>query len=635
MLLDIREKAQGWFAWIIVAFITIPFALWGIQSYLGVGKEPVMASVNGEEITQRQVDQETRRLRERLRAQLGTAYRPEMFTDKALRKQVIEQLIDQAVLRQAADDWHLRAGDELVRQFIRSIPAFQRNGHFDVQAYDIAVRNQGLSQRGFEESVRADLVLDQLQRGIVASALATDREVNEFIRLRDQQRKVSWLRVRGQRLLQHYTPSQEELRNYYQEHKARWKVPERVKVEYLLLDPETVGAGIKVTDEALRDYWRQHQSEFMAPEERRVRHILIAVPENADPETVAKAKARAEAVYRRLQQGEEFAKVAREASDDPGSKEQGGDLGWISPGLMPKKFEEVAYSLKKGVVSKPVRTSFGFHILQVTDIKAGGKATFEKLRDRIEAAYRRQEAERLIYDKAEKLADLTYENPDDLNTAAEALGLKIQESDWFDRRGGKGPLASPKVVAAAFSEDVLDEGHNSELIELDEDRVLVLRVVEHEAEQVLPFDKVKERVRQALLENKAAELARQRGEKLVQEVRQGATLAAVAERDGWTLKPAAFLARDDSRAPTAVVKTAFTLPRPEKGKVSAGGAPLEGGDYAVLAVSEVKDGDPSRLDDQARKQEAAALARRKGLAQYKLLVRFLRDRAKVETSEEP
>jgi len=634
MLLEIREKAQGWFAWLIVAFITIPFALWGIQSYLGVGEEPVMASVNGEKITQREAEQQVRRLRERLRSELGGAYRPEMFTDEMLRKQVVEQLINQAVLRQTAEDWNLRASDELVRQFIRSIPVFQRNGRFDVQAYNIAVRNQGMSQRAFEESVRLDLVLDQLQRGITASAIATDREVNEFIRLRDQQREVGWLRVRGEKLLQDYAPSEEELKQYYEAHRERWMVPERVKVEYILLDPEIAGAGVEVTDEALRDYWRQHQDEFRAPEERKVRHILIAVPENADEETVARARARAEDVYKRLEEGEAFDEIAREVSEDPGSKEQGGELGWISPGLMPKTFEAVAFALDKGTVSKPVRTPFGFHVLQVTDIKSGGEAGFESLHDQVEAAYRRQQAEQQLFDKAEKLADLTYENPDDLNTAAEELGLEIRQSDWFDRSGGKGPLASPKVVAAAFSEDVLNEGHNSELIELDEDRVLVLRVVEHEAEQVPPFEQVKEKVRKALMKSKAAELARERGEKLVEALSSGkATLESLAEREGWTLEAPAFIGRDATQVPRAVVEKAFGLPRPASGQASVAGVALDNGDYAVLAVFAVKDGDPGKLDDEARKREMAQLARRKGAAQYQLLVRFLRDRAEVELKE--
>jgi len=183
-----------------------------------------------------------------------------------------------------------------------------------------------------------------------------------------------------------------------------------------------VGSSIEVTEEKLRDYWRQHQDEFQAPEERRIRHILIAAPEGADAETEAEAKARAEDVYERLQKGEKFEELAKAVSEDPGSKEQGGDLGWISPGIMARAFEDAAYALKKGEISKPVRTPFGFHVLQVVDIKSGGEGSFEAMRDRIGAAYRRQQAEQLLFDKAEKLADLTYENPDSLEVAATGRG---------------------------------------------------------------------------------------------------------------------------------------------------------------------------------------------------------------------
>ena len=635
MLLAIREKAQGWFAWLIVAFITIPFALWGIQSYLGVGKEPVVASVDGTDITQREVEQQLRKMRERLRARLGKSYRPELFSDEMLRKQVLEQMINEAVLRETVKKWNLRVSDDFVRRYIRSIPYFQSNGKFNVEAYNIAVRNQGMTQRGFEESVRMDLVMEQLQRGIISSALATNLEVEELIRLRDQQREVAWLAVNGNKLLEGYTPSEEELKEYYEAHKAQWLIPERVKVEYLLLDPEVVGASVEVTEEKLRDYWRQHQDEFQAPEERKVRHILIAAPEGADAETEAAAKARAQDIYQRLQKGEDFAALAKTFSEDPGSKEQGGDLGWISPGIMAKSFEDAAYALQKGEISRPVRTPFGFHVLQVVDIKSGGAGDFEKLRERIEAAYRRQEAEQLLFDKAEKLADLTYENSDSLDVAAEELGLKVQQSDWFDRNGGKGPLASPKVVGAAFSEDVLQEGHNSELIELDEDRVLVLRVVEHEAEQIPPFEQVQEKVAQALKREKASELARKQGEELVAAVNSGsASLEKLAEEKGWQYVEPRFLGRQSTQAPSAVVKKAFSLPRPAAGKVSVAGADLGAGDYAVLVVLAVKDGDPASLDDAARKREMERLARSKGNAQFNLMGRFLRERADVEITQQ-
>ncbi|WP_457676152.1 SurA N-terminal domain-containing protein [Thiolapillus sp.] len=632
MLLAIREKAQGWFAWLIVGFITIPFALWGIQSYLGVSSDPVAVSVDGKEITERQIEQSVRQFRDRLRNQLGKAYRPELFDDKVLRKQVVEQMINDAVLAETADDWKLRVSDDFVRQYIQSIPGFQTNGRFNVQAYNTLIRNQGMTQRGFEEEVRSDLVMEQLRHGISGSAFATDREINDSIRLRDQERELSWLSVPGSKLAADYQPTDEEIRAYYDEHLSRYMVPERVKLEYLLLSPEILGADMEVTEDKLRDYYRQHADEFQAPEERKLRHILVQVAEDADQATVDAARAKAEDLEGRLAKGEKFEDLAREFSDDPGSREQGGDLGWISPGVMAKAFEEEAYRLNKGQVSKPVRTPFGFHIIEVTDIRNADQ-TFEALRGEIEAAWRRAQAEQILFDKAEQLADLSYESPDSLVPAAEALGLKIQQSDWLDRRGGKGVLASPKIVAAAFSDDVLSEGNNSELIELEGDNVLVLRVVEHEAEHPQPFEEVKDKVVAALKHEKGRTLAREKGEALLASLNAGEkTLEQVAADEDWKLNSGIKVKRRSTLLPQTVREKAFGLPRPKEGKPSFGGAEMGNGDYALLAVTAVTDGDPSKLDDTARKAEKATMASAKGQLQFNILGRYLRDRADVEIS---
>ncbi len=631
MLLAIREKAQGWVAWLIVGFISIPFALWGIQSYLGVSSDPVAISVDGNEITQRQVERQVREFRDRLREQLGKAYRPELFDDQLLRQQVIEQMINERVLVESADDWNLRISDDFVRQYIQSIPYFQSNGKFNVQAYNTAVRNQGMTQRSFEDSVRQDLLMQQLRNGIAASAIATDFELNESIRLRDQEREMSYLTISGEKLAGDFQPSDEEAKNYYEEHTRAFMVPERVKVEYILLSPAVVGAGLDVTEEKLRAYYEQHKDEFQAPEERRVRHILIQVSENADDAAVEAAKAKIEDIAKRLESGESFEVLAKEFSDDPGSRDQGGDVGWISPGLMAKAFEEQAYSLEVGKVGNPVRTPFGFHLLEVTEIKSGGEGSFESLYEEIETAYRRNEAEQLLFDKAEQLADLSYETPDSLVPAAEVLQLEILQSDWLDRKGGKGVLASPKVVAAAFSEDVLLENHNSELIELEDDQLLVLRVIEHEAEHPQAFDEVKEEIIATIKREKASSLAKARGEEFLQTLQTGATsLAQLAQEQGWKLEQGVKVKRNSTTLPAVIRDTAFGLARPEPDSPSIGGIALDNGDYVLLSVSRVLDGDPSKLEEAVRVVMREQMAQAKGDAQFSLLGKYLREHADIE-----
>ena len=630
MLLAIREKAQGWFAWLIVAFISIPFALWGIQSYLGVQANPAAAKVNGEEISQRDLQQQVREVRDRLRSQLGASYRPDMFDDAMLRERALDQMIDARVLGETAEAWKMRIGDEHVRTYIRTIPSFQNNGQFDVNAYNIAVRNQGMSQRGFEESLRKDLVMNQMRYGVQGSAFVTNREVDTLISLRDQEREVAYFTIPAASFESSIQLSDDELRQYYEANSKEYVVPERVKVEYLILDPDVLSASVEVSDTVLRDYYEQHQDEFQVPEERQVRHILVAVAETAEQSEVDAAREKAESLLERINTGDSFADLAREFSEDPGSADQGGDVGLISRGMMAKPFEDKAYELEVGQVSEPVRTPFGFHLIEVLAINAGGEGSFEKLYQEINQAYTRAEGEKLFFDHAERLADLSYENPDSLVPAAENLGLQRKESDWFDRSGAEGELASPKITGAAFSEDVLSEGNNSELIELEQDRVIVLRVVEHEAEQVQPFESVRDQVSEALTAVKTGELAKAEGTRLIEAISKGEmNLQSAAESGGWELVAEKMIKRRDTATPVAVVEALFSMTLAGE-QSSFSGAATEGGDYVVIALSRIVDGDPSAFDEENRKPLLERLGSREGGAQLNKMTSYLRAQAEVE-----
>jgi len=632
MLQAIREKSQGWFAYAIVIFITIPFALWGIGSYLGGGTDPVAATVNGGEITQRDLDQQVREFRDNMRSRLGASYRPELFDDAVLRKQVTERMINDKVLQDAANDWNLRVSDELVRVYIRSIPAFQSNGRFDMNTYNVTIRNQGMSQGMFEERVRQQLVMDQFRNGINHSAFTTTHQLIELARLRDQQRELSYFVLAADKLGKEVEMTEEELKQFYQSNTSRYLVPERVKVEYLMLDPEVVGAQVEVTEDKLRAYYQDHADEFQVPEERQVRHILISVSETADEAVSKAAEDKAASLHQRLTDGESFDALAKEFSDDPGSAEQGGDVGWITRGLMAKAFEDKAFFLEQGTVSEPVRTPFGFHLIEVTEIKSGGDGDFETLRDTIDTAYRRVEAEQLFFDQAERLADLSYETPDSLAPAAEALGLEVHESDWFDRSGAAGELASTKVTAAAFSEDVLNENNNSEMIELEQDKVVVLRVLEHEEENTRPYGEVQEEVKKGLKAEKSTVLAKTEGERLLARLtEEEISLQEAAASGEWALDEPGMVKRNDTTAANEVVQKAFSLQSPEEGKSSVAGVTLASGDYAVLMVSKVVDGEVAEdTQDAAQKAQARRMDNQLGNAQFSALGVHLRSQAKVE-----
>jgi peptidyl-prolyl cis-trans isomerase D len=632
MLQAIREKAQGWIAWAIVILISIPFALWGIQEYLGVGGEPVVAVVDGDEITQRMLDQRTRDFRESMRFSLGDSYNPRMFDDSMLKPQVLDALVEEMVLSKRAADWNLRTSDAQARGFIASIPAFQRDGRFDQVAYDTAVRNRGMSRAGFEQSVRQEMAVAQLRNGVRETVFVTEQELQTRVRLNEQQRSIRFARVPAAAYRDGVEVTEDKLRSFYEAHPDRYRTPERVKLNYLVLDDQRLKGLVDVSEEALRQYFQDHKAEFIAREERAARHILIAVPAGADEAAEAEARAEAEDVLTRLRAGADFAALAKEHSDDPGSSGTGGDLGWVERGVMVPAFEEAAFALERDALSDPVRTDFGFHIIQVTDIRGGSDAGFEELRDKVEAAYRKFEAENLYFDYAERLAETAYENSASLTPAAETLGLEIKSSDWVTRDGRLAPpLDSPKVVNAAFSDDVLLEGHNSELIEIAPQRSVVVRVAEHEPAGVKPLEEHRAEIEQDFIERQAAEAAAEAGTKALAALRAGQnSLPEIAEQRGWTFEEPGMIGRDNTELPREIVSEAFSLQPPGSGSARYTGAALAGGDFVVIEVGEALAGELKSLPEARRELLAQQAAGQQADAQMQSLIQSLRERADIE-----
>ncbi len=625
MLQNIRDKAQGWIAYGIVILISVPFALWGIQEYLGLGSEPVVAKVNGVEITERALDTQFQNFRQQLREQLGGAYRPEMFDDKLLRQEVLNRMIRDELVQQASDKMGLRVNDAEVQAAVIAMPAFQKEGRFDQQAFERAVRQQGMTPAGFMERVRSSLLAQQLNLAVTAGTFVTPYEQAEVERLMNQQREFAYFVVPASDYLVESEISENQITAYYTDHPAEFAVPERVKLRYIHLDVAAAGGTLEVTDEQLGDYYGKNQEKFRTTEQRKASHILILLPENADEAAVAEAKGKIEALRERLTQGADFAELARAESQDPGSAANGGDLGYFGKGVMDPAFEAATFALETGQLSEPVRSSFGFHLIKLEDIRAGGGKPFELAKPEVERAYRKAEGERLYFEMAERLADLSYDDPKSLEPAANELGLKIQESDWVTRDHGVGILGSPKVLAAAFSDDVLNENNNSELIELDNESAIVLRVEEHQEASTQPLDEVKARIVETLRKQKAEAQAQAEAEKRQQEIEGGAPLQQVA--GAYAVTGPVSLGRNDRSVPAALSGAVFSSPKPAEGGASSGTVPMGSGDVAVYALYAVKEG---TVDQGAGDNLAKSLSRSLERGFYDQLVADLKSRADIE-----
>jgi peptidyl-prolyl cis-trans isomerase D len=639
MLLEIRERAQGWIAYAIIILISIPFALWGIQSYLGGGGEQVVAEVNGNKITDRQFSRNVQRARMELRERLGDAYDPELFGGQRLRQQILDSMISDVVLLDASRSMGLRVSDQAVRAAILGEPAFQRDGTFDNDAYKRVLQLQGLTPAAYEEQLRTRLLATQLPRAVSDTEFVTAATVNEAARLLEQQREIAYVSISASELAPEAPPSDEEIQAFYDENQALFQTPEQVRIAYLLLDADVLAArtgdGAEADDEdALRQLYEERIDEFTEPEQRAMRHILIAVAADAADAEAAAAKERLAALRERILAGDDFADVAEEVSDDPGSAADGGDLGLVGRGLMDPLFEQAAFALDQGELSEPIRTPFGYHLIEVTEIRGGEPRPFEEVRDELAQQADSGRGEALYFDVAERLATLAYESPDSLIPAAETLDMQIQTSDWIDRSGGEGVLANPKVIGAAFSEDVLTLGNNSELIEPERDvlQAIVLRVDDHRPPATRPLEEVREDIVSLIRERKAAEAALAASEDMVRRLREGAALEDVAGE--YSVETSGLIGRNAPDVPPRVLELAFTLPRPAEDASSyASGA--GGAGAVVVAVSRVVDGNPVALEPERLESEARLLADARARQAFEALRTDLESRAKIERAPLP
>jgi len=445
-----------------------------------------------------------------------------------------------------------------------------------------------------------------------------------------QRRDFDYLRIPANNYTDAVDVLEQDARNYYTARQAEFMAPERVKVEYLELDIAAISESLSADEESLIGYYEQNKKAYIVPEQRRASHILITLDESGDDAARERSLKQAEAALERVRTGEDFAQVARELSQDPGSADQGGDLGFFGKGVMDQAFEEVTYAMSEGDVSEPVRSQFGFHIIKLTAIRPESGEPFDAVKEKIRSAYLKNEAERLFYEYAERMSDLAYEDPDSLQPAADALGIETRRSNWFDREGGDGLFASTKLVGAAFSDDVLLEGHNSEAVEISSEHIAVLRVIEHEEAAVRPFDSVREKILSTLKMEKAASLAKDKGNELIEELSQGAAVDLLAGKEGLELISREGVGRDEREMPPALVSRLFKMPRPAGEQPVYAGVRLPDGDYAVVVLNRVEDGELKTVDELGGEATLKSMIERsRGEVYFRHLVQNLKDQADI------
>lgn len=623
MLQNIRDRAHGIMAWVILIAIAVPFALWGIQNYLDVGKEKPVASVGERELFERDVN---RVAEQDIAGLVGL----EEQDEKAIRHQALQRLIHETLLHDEVVRLRLGLGDDDLRQVIQSLPYFQTDGKFDKEKYKLSMSSRGSSASGFATQIREALAMDQLQHAIARTAFVTSREADQYLRLKNQKRTVEYVLVPVAQ--EGAAPTPQEVEAYYHAHEAQFQTPERVAVQYVELGLDQVAQQVQVSEDELGAHYQEQKASFSSPERRKASHILIAAEPDANDEVYAAALAKAQQARERVGKGEDFAVVAKELSDDKLSVGKGGDLGVIAHGQMDKNFENAVFQLRADQVSEPVKTAFGYHVIKLTELTPAETKSYDEVKAEVRQTYQRNAAEKRFYELGEKLSQVSFEHSDSLEPTAEVVGVKLQETELFARDAGTGIAANSALRDAAFSQDVLD-GHNSEAVELDAGHVVVLRVREHIRAAPRPLEEVRGQIVVQLRHEAAKAAALAEAKALFERFQQGASLANAAKVDNLSVQKPKPFGRDDGQMPPELLVAVFRMARPAADQTGQQLTSMTNGDQLILHLLKVEDGDAAAVDAKEKSSVRERLGRSKGQTEFADFVAQLKADGDVQVQE--
>lgn len=626
MLQSIRDNAQGVFVWIIVGLIVVSFALFGLGSYLSGASKVVSASVNDVEISSSELTRAYQNYQERLRKMFGEQYRPELFRTARVKNEVLQGLITQEVMNQMLSEQGYMASPKQVFERITKYEAFQEDGAFSAQRYKEVLAAQRINEDAFEVDLSRDIASQQIRAAISNSAFLTEHENSVLTSLQNQKREIGYFDISVKPYHKLIKITDADIQAHYEKNSQLYLTTEKVQLEYIELNMDDVAALQEVTDEAIKERYESSPESYMANDDAAATKKLASLRDQ-------------------IKRGADFSTLAKQHSQDKGSAKQGGDLGYVTRGVE-EQFDKVVFALKKGETSQVIKSKLGFQIVQLDDIREGDpeerkvrhiliKAEnklkpFSEVKDAIRKELKYQQAGKVFFDDADQMSNLSYETPDSLDPVAEALGLKVKTSALITRRGGAGIFANQKILSAAFSDDVLKQGRNSELVELSDQQLVVLRLKEHKTASVLPLDKVKLRIKNSLLQQQASKKAQEVTSDILSRVKNNETIAAIQKRypeTNWNkVGLISRKAEKKSILSEPLRNHAFAMPKPQAKKTSWDKLALSAGAQAVIGlfkVEEVRDG----------KSDSARITQVIGNADYESFVQHLKSQADISISQ--
>jgi peptidyl-prolyl cis-trans isomerase D len=618
MLQNIHDKAKGWVAYLIIFLISIPFALFGINSYLGGGGNRIVAEINGEEIQASVINAELLQIKQQF-AQLAG------LDDKMLKQMALDRVVSRTLLEQEVRQHNYRVSNADVLKEITQIEAFHKEGKFDKEQYQQVLssnrRNEGL----FEEQVRNDLAQGQFQSLVSSTAFVPKEVATQYQALKNQQRNIDTFSLKMADFTAQVQVTEAQIQDYYEKNKARYMTAEQVKLAYIELKRSDFEQSLTPSVEELGDFYNSNKDRYVIPEKRQASHIVIAI---ASPEQDVAAKQKAETLAAEISAGtRSFEQVAQTDSADGVSAKNGGDLGLIAATDWDKAFNDAVFALKSGEVSPVTKTAAGYEIIKLTKLEATIQKTFELAKADVEKDFRSEQASEMFQDKDDELPTLAYENENDLAPIAAALHLKVQNSDWISRDKGEGIGQLPQVREIAFSETVKKGGRNSEKLDIADGHALVVRLLEQKPASQKPLASVKAEISQTLQTQQTRQLIISKGEALLAKLKTTQNWNALTELALGSIDQVnklGLISRSDKKADAQILSTAFAMNTPAAGKYEYNNVISPNGDYNIIALSAVQAG-TTKVDNTVQQGFGLHVAQREQGA----LLQALREQAEI------
>lgn len=567
---------------VFLVLITLPFAFWGVDSYVRDGATgDALAKVGDSKIGVQEFQQALREQQERMRPALGGKVDPAMLDNPEMRRAVLEGLVSQRLLGLHAAKSKLTVSDEQLVQFITSAAALQEDGKFSPQRYAMMVASQGMSKEMFEARVRQDLAMQQALAAVNSATLPGRTAADRWLAAQLEEREIAEAVLTPDAYASQVKVSAEAIKQYYDANRKQFEIPEQLRAEFIALSLEKMADQMAPGDDEIKAWYQVHADSYRQPEERRASHILIVAPKDAPADEDKAARTRAEDVLAQLQKSPaDFARLAKQHSQDPGSAERGGDLDWFGRGMMVPPFEQAVYALKENQLSGLVRSDFGYHIIKLTGIRPEKVRPFDEVKAGIAAELKRQGATKKYAEMAEGFTNTVYEQADSLKPAAEKFHLNVQTTDWIVR-GGQAlpPFANPKLMAAVFSDEAVKNKRNTEAIEVAPNTLVAARVVEHKPAALQPLESVSANIEKLLVRQEAARLAAADG---------AAKLARLAKGEKLDLAWAPVRTVARSYAPNLAPEAVRAVFSADAANLPAYAGTSVPGGYALYRIAQVK-----------------------------------------------